>query len=162
MEEELDINWIQEYETFNNFYKEKVKNISINYLFLDDKKNIEKIKHEKYLFKNPGILTKEELIIILKNKILQTEKNYSLFTMMSFNFSLNNEEVVTLNNDESIDINSYLSSLHGIDNIYWNDTINFFKNMNELYIIFIKKNKNKHTKKIYLKQHKNNTRRIIK
>jgi hypothetical protein len=162
MENELDIDWIEEFEKYNKFYKEQVTKININYLFLDDKKNIEKIKKEKYVLKKPGILTKEELIIILKKKILQSEKVYTIFTMVLFNFSLNNEEVITFNNDKKREISSYLTPLHGINDIYWDDTINYFKNLNDLYIIFIKKNKSKMTKKIYIKQNNKNTRRIIK
>ena len=70
------------------------------------------------------------------------------------------EEEVYKNN--SIDFNDYITTINGIDDVYWKDSINLFKDMNELNIIFMKKQTNKNTtKRVYFgkKSNAKHTRR---
>ena len=70
--------------------------------------------------------------------------------MFTFNVSLNNNEVEELYKNDCIEFNDYITTINGIDDIYWKDSINLFKDMNELNIILIKKHvTNNSTKRVY-------------
>lgn len=175
----MDTKWIQDFESYNDFYKEQISNINIKYVFLNKKGYIERIQQEPYLLSEKGKLKKEELIYILKKQLLHHNNKYSLLSMIKFNITIDNDEVIQLYNEhqdmnennnennnenkngvnkERIQFSDYIRTIHSITDIVWDETINIFKDMNELFIIFIERKKqNTHTKKIYLnnKNHKN-------
>lgn len=165
--EELDIDtsWIDEFEKYNDFYKEKLTNIKINFLFLDKHGELEKISTEQLILEQENLLTKESLIYIIKKQILLNKKQYSLLSIFKFNISLNNNEVIDVFHEKKTDFDEYITSIPGLDDIHWEDSINIFKDMNELNIILMKKRKNKHnTRRIYVEhkmQNKNTRRKYI-
>lgn len=183
MELEMDTEWIHDFETYNDFYKEPITNINIKYIFLNKKGYIERIQQEPYLLSEQGKLKKEELLYILKKQLLHHNNKYSLLSMIKFNITIDNDEVIQLYNEhqdmskdnnedmnenineningvkkERIQFSDYITTIHSITDVVWDETINIFKDMNELLIIFIERKKqNTHTKKIYInnKNHKN-------
>ena len=165
--EELDIDtsWIDEFEKYNDFYKEKLTNIRINFLFLDKHGELEKISTEQIILEHENLLTKETLIYTIKKQILLNKKQYSLLSIFKFNISLNNNEVIDVFHEKKTDFDEYITSIPGLDDIHWEDSINIFKDMNELNIILMKKRKNKHnTRRIYVEhkmQNKSTRRKYI-
>lgn len=165
--EELDIDtsWIDEFEKYNDFYKEKLTNIRINFLFLDKHGELEKISTEQVILEHENLLTKETLIYTIKKQILLNKKQYSLLSIFKFNISLNNNEVIDVFHEKKTDFDEYITSIPGLDDIHWEDSINIFKDMNELNIILMKKRKNKHnTRRIYVEhkmQNKSTRRKYI-
>ena len=153
MEEEsldIDTSWMDEFEKYNDFYKEKLTDIKVNYLFLNRAGYIDKVKSENILLEKNNFLSKEQLILMLKQILIKHKKQYSLLSMFTFNVSLDNNEVEELYKNDSIDFNDYITTINGIDDIYWKDSINLFKDMNELNIILIKKHvTNNSTKRVY-------------
>lgn len=158
--DEIDTTWIEEFEKFNDFYKEKVDAINIKFILLDKKGVIENIKNENYLLSQQNKLSKEELIYLIKREIINSKHKISLVSICQFNFSLDNDEIILLYNDREINMADYITTVHSINDVYWKDTIHLFRDLNELTIILMKKNKQKNntTKKVYV-QNNSKTRR---
>ena len=147
---DIDTSWMDEFEKYNDFYKEKLTDIKVNYLFLNRAGYIDKVKSENIILETSNFLSKEHLILMLKQILIKNKKQYSLLSMFTFNVSLDNNEVEELYKKDSIDFNNYITTINGIDDIYWKDSINLFKDMNELNIILIKKHTtNNSTKRVY-------------
>lgn len=161
--DEIDTTWIEEFEKFNDFYKEKVDAINIKFILLDKKGVIENIKNENYLLSQQNKLSKEELIYLIKREIINSKHKTSLVSICKFNFSLDNDEIMLLYNDKEINLDDYITTVHSINDVYWKDTIHLFRDLNELTIILMKKNKQKNntTKKVYV-QNNSKTRRKYK
>ena len=149
--EEIDTSWIDEFERYNDFYKEKLTNVDINFLFLNKEGNIEKIQTENIILEKENFLSKEQLIYTLKNKLLSNKRKYSLLSIFKFNISLNEEEVKDVYYGKKYNFEEYITNIPGLDDIIWENTINLFKDMNELNIILMEKKKNKHnTRRVYI------------
>ena len=77
---------------------------------------------------------------------------HKIISILQYNIDLKPQEInLFLKNPDNF---NFLNINENIDTIKWEDTINLFKDMNTLYIIYYKApNKpKKNTKKIYIKQ----------
>ena len=160
--EELDSTWLQEFQNldneYKNYYTEELSFVRIHSVYVNKNNEIEKIKEEKLLIKNAGILLKEELLRIIKDNSFSNNIKYSLLSILKFNINL---EPIHLNNflrnkDKHIG-NSFLHSVKNIDTIKFEKSISLFHDINELIIIFRKKhnlNTNKSKKLTYLNNKK--------
>ena len=72
-EENLDDSWIKDFEysdkPYNEFYKDNIFSININIFYIDKENNIEKVTEESFLLENPNIISREEIIGIIKKKM---------------------------------------------------------------------------------------------
>ena len=168
---ELDPTWINEFEAqekdYNSYYKEDLSFICINYVYVNNKNEIINISKEKYLFKKPGILSRDELVGIIKHNTIHNSVKYSLLSLLKYNIDF---EPINLKNflrskDKNIG-NNYLQSVTNIDNIVFEKSISLFHDINNLFIIFIDKSsssdsvnsmslvKNRQmTKRVYIHHH---------
>lgn len=159
MNDDNEFDWIDECETYNDFYKDNVTNITLSFLFLSKNGSIERVKKENFILSKQNILTKEELIYIIKKHILNNDKKYSLVHIHKFNFDINNDDIHILYN-EALNANEYSENILYINDIKWNDTINIFNDMNELTIVLMERKKKLNTtKKVYVTQTTKGTRR---
>ena len=154
---DLDDSWIVEFENidneYKNFYKENIQSVKLRYLYINKNNCLEKIKEENIILKVPNILSKEEIIGILKkNNTLNTVK-YSLLGLLKYNIDL---EPINLKNflKKELDTN-YLTSVKTIDTIYFKPSIYMFQDLTDIFILFCEKNQNNNnnksfTKKIYI------------
>jgi len=150
-----------------------INEIFISFIYVNKLNEIEEVSREKYKLNQINFITKEELTIILKNYILSNNnkiKSYTITSILQFNVNLFSKEEIDLflsNNFELNDLNEipFLKIIKQITDINWENTIDIFKELNELIIIFYEnieiKYFNKKTKKIYLKNNKKNTRKNI-
>jgi len=149
----MDIEWINEFEKedklYENFYKENIKQINICYFYIDESNDISNIIKEKYTLQKENILTKEELVYLIKHNCIKKEKKHRLLSILQYNYKGNTENIISNVNDMT-DEENYLSSLHYINEVKWEPTIKFMHNLNTLYIIYYvsKKLKNSNTKKV--------------
>ena len=86
---ELDTTWINEFEAlekdYNSYYKEDLTFICINYVYVNNKNEIINISKEKYLFKKPGLLSRDELVGIIKHNTMHNSVKYSLLSLLKYN-----------------------------------------------------------------------------
>lgn len=147
---EMDTSWIREAEKYNDFYVDDVEHITIHYICMNENREIQSIEEENILLNTTNILTKEEILYKIKQKLMELKK-YKLHNIIQFNISLNEQETVSLYNDEISDFSNYIQELVAIDDIVWDKTSNIFKDMNSIYFVLIEKPK---------KQHNNTTKKI--
>jgi hypothetical protein len=156
----LDDEWISKFEKtdklYNDFYKDDVYYINLRIIYINRDNEIDKIKHESLLTQYPNKISQEELFEILKKNAVDSERHYSLLSILRYNINLEPYEIKNyLLNGENA---KYLSVIKNIDTITYEKTINMFHDLNDLIIIFYEKSKdlkkpdaNNSTKKIYIR-----------
>jgi hypothetical protein len=139
---DLDTRWIDEFEkldsAYQSFYTEKIKNIRFNYVYISKENNIEKIKEETILLENENIISREEVINILKQNLIQDNKKYTVLSILKYNIDIEPIDVsFYLKNERNDD--TFLHTVKNIDTISLNDTINMFQDLNNIIILFYEK-----------------------
>lgn len=149
-DEELDNTWINKYklENLDELYSEPVKNINLYYLYVNKHNELVNIKKDSTFLEEENIVSKDELIMLIKNYQL---KNYRFFSILKFNIDLHEEELddfikektKTKNtNNANQQISTYYRFLNEEKNlnvITFNNSLNLFQDLNSLYFIFHEK-----------------------
>ena len=134
-EEILDASWINDFETIDNsyniFYKDNIDFICVNYVYLNEKSEIERVKSENIILPKKNVLPSEALLSLIKTNQF---KQYKFSFMLKYNFSMEPEEIKSMNTTGFS--SEYLQELNKIDDIQFEKTITMFQDLNELTIIF--------------------------
>lgn len=139
--DDLDMSWIEQFDKMENeykdYYSEEIPFIIVHSIYLNERKEIIKVKEDKILLKTHGIMNKYELMTIIKQNSCFNQNKYSLTSIVKFNLNLEPENLKTFikNNDPHIG-NSFLQSVKNIDSIKFDKTISMFQDLNDLIIIF--------------------------
>jgi hypothetical protein len=176
-EDDLDDSWINDFENndkpYTEFYKDDIYTINMNIIYVNKSNDIEKVTEEVFFLQNPNIISREEIIgIIKKNSILNSNK-YSLLSVIKYNITLNPEEITPFLKTTNFDYynEDFFTTLKNIDTIYFEKTINMFQDLNTLFIIFYEKDSDKllvgtsinnNTKKIYLRRSNTKNKKTIR
>ena len=164
----LDDTWINNFDSIDNlyskFYKDDVYNIKIDYIYINSKNEINKIKEEIFFMQTPNIISKEEIIAIIKRNSKSDDERYSLLSILKYNININPEEVGVFLNSNSDNNYNFITNIKNIDEISFDRTINMYQDLNNLFIIYYEKNENKNksatnnniTKKIYFRRNSEN------
>jgi hypothetical protein len=172
----LDDSWINDFEKtdnpYNDFYKDNIFTANINILYINKDNDLEKVSEEVFLMRTQNIISREEIIGIIKKNSMINGNNYSLLSIIKYNIVLNPEDITTFLKTSEIDYyNDYFfTTLKHIDTIYFEKTINMFQDLNTLFIIFYEKDKvnesassiKNNTKKIYLRQINSKNKKTIR
>mgnify|MGYP001425472984 CR=1 FL=1 len=161
MEDEFDDDWITELEeegkeyydfliTTNNTVKIKIFYINKENVIFDKISKNSNIKN--------GVFNRFDMIKLIKDHMYFNKKNYKIMSILSYNFNLDNNDIREFyKKTEDYD---FLTVHKGINLIKWEDTLNYFKELNELILFFVeKKDKNNKTKRIYIGKALNKTRK---
>jgi hypothetical protein len=169
VEDKLDDNWIIDFENkdklYQDFYKDNVYFTNINFIYVNQVNEIEKIINEKFIMSTPNYITREEIIGILKQRSVNYENNkkYTILSILKYNISLNVEDVLPFlkNLNAKSYTEDFLASVKNIDTIKFDKTINMFQDLNDLFFIFYEKSDKKEmkniTKKVFIKSKYNKT-----
>ena len=178
--EELDSSWINEFEAldrdYNSYYKEHISFICVDYIYINRENEIINISKEKCLFKKPGILSKEELIGLIKHNTMHNSIKYSLLSLLKYNIDFEPIHLKTFLRSKDRNIGSnYLNSITNIDNIVFEKSISLFHDINNLFIVFIDKSSETHksnnnsmiknrqtTKRIFINSRRRTKRNLFK
>jgi hypothetical protein len=183
MFENLNNDWIKDFEKtfklYEDFYKDDVHFTNIHYIYINKHNIIEQISEDRFLFSIPNLISREEILRILKKNMCYNNKQYKILSILKFVVDLEPEEIKDFlkndnDNDNDNDTNNnitnnsnFLQTIKNIDAIQFEKSINMFHDLNDLFFIFYEKdlsNNNNVTKKIYLKNNlkNNNTNDISK
>jgi len=158
---DLDTSWIADFDAIDNeyksYYSESLEFINMNCIYLNASNEIINVHEEKVIFLNKGLLSREEVVgLIKRNSIINIDKEkekdkYSLLSILVFNiniapenlktfFKLNKERNNNKDKEKEKDIGSqYLHSIKNIDAIVFDKSISLFHDINNLYLVFYKK-----------------------
>ena len=176
--DDLNDNWIKDFEEedtpYIDFYKEEVDNIKIYVIYVNKKNKIFHIKKDNLIVEDKTI-PKETLIKMIKHFLYYNKTKYNPLSILKYNIDLEPDNVIKyidscnnlndkkiapgeiLEKDPNKNFN-FLNEIKSIKDIYWEDTISMFKNLNALYFIFYEKVPTKKmnlTKKIKINHKKN-------
>jgi hypothetical protein len=147
-----------------------INEINISFIYINKLNEIEDISRENYKLNKINFISKEELTSILKDYIsLHSDniKTYTITSILKYNINIYSEEETKkyLSDNYQMDEIPFLTIIKEISDIYFQPSLDIFKELNELFIIFYEnieiKYFNKKTKRIYLKNIKNNSRKKI-
>jgi|LauGreStaDraftv2_3_1035109.scaffolds.fasta_scaffold33662_2 5'-3' exonuclease len=164
----LDTRWIQEFESIDNnykqFYNEVVGDVKICSIYVDKNNNIENIKQEILELSRENLITKEEIIKIIKQNSITQGKRYTLLSLLKYNIDLDASNVVHyLKQKQQSKTDAYLTLVNNIDNIPLNSTINMMQDLNTIFILFYEKHSTGNTtKKVYINNHSKTKKKQLK
>ena len=148
--EDIDSSWLEEFENldkeYKDYYTEELAGIKIHCIYVNKNNEIEHIVEDKIILKTPGLLSKEEIISIIKHGSICNQMKYSLLYILKYNINLDPIYLKTfLRSKASLkDIGSpFLKSIKNIDTIKFDKCISMFHDLNDLFIIFYDKDKDK-------------------
>jgi len=140
---ELDNEWINEFkkneELYNDFYKEKVEQIKLFFLYTSSTNVLETIKKDSIVLDKDGILRKDIIISLIKNHQRYNSIKYRLLSLVRFNIDIEPDEINKfVYNDDAIehDPSRFITSEKYLNDIKYSNTISIFQDLNSLYFIF--------------------------
>jgi hypothetical protein len=157
----LDNKWITNFEKedklYQDFYIDDNYFVHLHFIYIQKNMEIEKIREETFFMKTPNIISREEIIGLLKKNAFINNQKYSIFSLLKFNIHLKPQDIpFFLQNPTNTSTEDFLKPIKNIDAVTFDKTISMFQDLNTLYFIYvenmkmdvnIKKNL---TKKIYL------------
>ena len=153
--EELDDSWIKEIEEeekeYNSFYREENELIKVFYVYINKENKIYYVKKEDIMLEDKKI-DKTKLVFLLKKNKIHNNTNHKLISILQYNIDLSPEDLgLYLKNNDNFNFLTVKSSL---SELKWDDTINLFKDLNSLHILYYDDNKAKKstTKKVYIRK----------
>jgi hypothetical protein len=154
---DLDTNWIDEFDKvdkdYESFYMEDLHYLKVTILYVNKSNEVAGIKEDKIFLKSTNLISRDEIIGILKRNSIQDKKKFTIMTLLKYNIDLEPTEVrqFLLNNYDD----TYLSVVKDIDDIKWSRTISMFHDLNNLFVIFYEDEKMKYEKR---RQSSNNSK----
>ena len=144
---------------YYDFYNEKVDNIKLYFIYINKNNKIIFIAKDSKIIEN-NKLPRYELLLLIKKKTKYNNMKFIPLSILKYNIDIHANDI----NDyiEGEKNYNFLSNEKNIKDIMWNDTINLFKDINSLYIIFYedeKKKKKSETKRIIFKKLNKKTRK---
>ena len=159
---DLDTSWINEFEAIDNeyksYYSESLEFINMNCIYLNAANEITVVHEEKVIFLNKGILSREEVVGLIKRNSIIDSLKYSLLSILVFNINIEPDNLKTFfknNKNEKSDKpdkpdksdkpnkpnigSQFLNSIKNIDTITFDKSISMFHDINNLYLVFYKK-----------------------
>ena len=159
--------WINKYremeKEYNIFYKSEVSSIELIFYYINNNNEIEKIRKERIELKaaDPNtkkILQKETIIQLIKEKENYNNKKYILNGLLKYNIDIEAIDAIDANEIDVIETNNETSnnffttvfySPYPEEDIIFEKTIDFFQDLNALYI-FLKEEEECKKKKIHI------------
>jgi len=117
-----------------DFYKDNNHYTNIHFIYINKLNEIEKMREETIILFNQNILTKEEIIELVKKNRIMDNKTYKLKSILKYHITLDADDIRPFL-IENIEPN-FLTSFPFIDNIIFEKSISMFQDLNDLFFIF--------------------------
>lgn len=154
----LDDHWIHAFEEtdklYEHFYKDDLYYVNIRVIYVNRDNEIQKIKHETLLLTKPNIVTREDIVGILKKNAIDNARRYELLSILRYNVNLEPDEVQSYLADDD---KPFLSIIKHIDAVSFDKSISMFHDLNDLVFVFYESSKTANvltnrstTKRVYL------------
>lgn len=137
-DESLDESWATNYKnvkkTYEIFYSDDVNAITISSIYINNNNEILQITSDIKELLNSNYLTQNEITDFIKSKMKLLNGNIKNICILKYNMNISPENVEHfLNSRETF---NYLIPVTKIKDIYFEKTIPFFKDLNEVFILF--------------------------
>jgi hypothetical protein len=137
-EDDLDIQWIEDFEIdeekYSMFYLDKVEEITASILYINKKKQIEKISEKKIKLEKKNEIQRNELITMIKQNEKMDKRKYKVLSILVYNFTLHGDELKNfLKDSKKYD---FMTNLKNIDSYQLEPTIGCMHDVNNLFLLF--------------------------
>ena len=113
-------------------------------MYINKMNTLSKIINKKIELKNENLIKKEELIKLINDNKKSENINFKIKNILLYNITLLPDEINffiendNLNDDSNTNTNSikYMREINLIDDIYLQDSIYFFSDLNTLFLLF--------------------------
>jgi len=161
---DLDTSWIDEFnqeeKKYNEFYKQEINGIRIVLFFINENNELFSSKKYNARLEN-NMITKNQILNILKNNISYNNSSYTPSFILKFNIDLDPENINSF--IEHPNQFNFLTPENYMTDIHWSKTIKSLQPLNTLYVLMKRRrfNNNNFTKRVYIskKTRKRKTRR---
>ena len=143
IEEDIDTSWIDDFkkenETCSDFYTEEVTTITLFFIYIDQKNNIENLSRDLLILDRKNTIVRDQLIQLIKqNQIHNNNNKYKLITLLKYNIDIEPEEIYNFinNKDDSSFNKRFFIQEKYLNDIIYKNTINIFQDLNSLFFIF--------------------------
>jgi hypothetical protein len=168
-EDDLDTSWIDAFkkdnETYSDFYTEEVTNITLFFIYIDHKNDIENLSRDLMILDRKNTIGRDQLIQLIKQNQHHNHNKYKLISLLKYNIDIESEEIYNfINNKDNSSFNKrFFIQEKYLNDIIYKNTINIFQDLNSLFFIFKETlpivNNNNCTKKTVIFSQKHKTRR---
>ena len=149
---DLDTAWIDEFnkeeKKYNEFYKQEINGIRIVLFFINENNELFSSKKYNARLEN-NMITKNQILNILKNNISYNNSSYTSSFILKFNIDLDPENIE--NFIERPNQFNFLTPEHYMTDIHLSKTSKSLQPLNTLYVLMKKRrfNNNNFTKRLY-------------
>lgn len=149
-------NWLQQIdlkeEEKDFFYRTPTTGIHLEFFYISIANKITKKEKLQVALESSNKLSKHELIYLISS---HKPQKYKLLDILVYQMCLPANEL------KYIDYYEGLKSIKSIDDIEFENVINYFKDLTTVYILFYEKNvNNSNTRKVHINYKHRNTKRI--
>jgi len=146
---DIDTTWIEDLESENKFFMQKIDKIEILSIYIAGDSDIQTVSKDVVTLSTPSILTAEEVITAVQKRKTRLGTHYILKEIMLYNISNTQSSLLEL------------SPRNIFKDIHLNDSISYFKDLNSLVLVFLDRPTRPHslTRRITLSRSKRTTRR---
>jgi hypothetical protein len=166
MDDDIDDSWIKEFkereDIYNDFYKEETKNIKLYFLYVNTSNTLESVKSDSLILGEKNIVTKDQLVSIIKRNQHSNNIRYKLLSLIKFNIDVEPNDILTFIQEDDKNSDSFTTSEKYLNDIKFHDTICMLQDLNSLFFVFYedkRKNPQSTTKKIIFNSSLRKTRR---
>lgn len=169
----IGIDWIdnlKEAESiYNDYYKEPVKVITIFLLYINKENELEHLHSDKYVLSENSLVKRDVIISLIKRYQQRFNTSYKLLSILKYNIDLDPMDIHNfVNEDFNISDKRFIKSEKYLNDIYFDESIHMFQDLNALFLIFYEDHKEvnqkaqKHsTKRVNVSSHKSKTKRNL-
>lgn len=156
MAENFDDEWIKKYEKVKNelsdhFFEADNENIKIYFLYCNKNNQMNNLKAIDYKLNNVNMITKDELISIIKKHRINNNIRYNAVNILKHHVDLGFEDIpYYINNEETF------LKVAKLKTIKFKPTIKMFQNLNSIFLLF-----NENSIKLKQNASHSNTKKIV-
>ena len=166
MDDDIDDSWIKEFkereDVYNDFYKEETSTIKLYFLYVNTSNTLESVKSDSLILEEKGIVTKDQLISIIKRNQRSNNIRYRLLSLIKFNIDVEPNDMLTFIQEDDKSGDNFTTSEKYLNDIKFHDTICMLQDLNSLFFVFYedkRKTPQSTTKKIIFHSGMRKTRR---
>ena len=141
-EDEIDTSWIDDFkkdnETYSDFYTEEVTNITLFFIYIDHKNDIENLSRDLMILDRKNTIVRDQLIQLIKQNQIHNNNKYKLISLLKYNIDIEPEEIYNFinNKDDSSFNKRFFIQEKYLNDIIYKNTINIFQDLNSLFFVF--------------------------
>jgi hypothetical protein len=166
MDDDIDDSWIKEFkereDIYNDFYKEETSTIKLYFLYVNTSNTLESVKSDSLILEEKGIVTKDQLVSIIKRNQRSNSIRYRLLSLIKFNIDVEPNDILTFIQEDNKSGDDFTTSEKYLNDIKFHDTICMLQDLNSLFFVFYEDKRKKTqstTKKITFNSSMRKTRR---